>query len=658
MSSIFKRAKGAMIRAAFGLPFVLFAALTLLDAAVVVTPVMQAQTTGLPAPMSGDCVTSSGGSVVCTKTNGAPFGSPAAYARGFAGTQNHLWLLTEGSGNTAGDYFGTANATSNGTFTWSTDGGLTFSGGYGNRAIATNASSLLTMEVVMVSSMPMGTQTNMPMAYGGSTSASSAKTQDGIVLHENWQGVQNGTTPAASLPMYAGYMLAFNTFTPSVQASTTSAVQGVHVLDFEGGPGQPWQVYVDGQPVTDQFSTFNDQNPTTLNGGFIEFGGSPLGYVNCSSATCGFSGTIYGAATYSTRLTQAQIQQNVANWKRNVLPAKGVDTAQSTFTNGGNGAQGTAGKAVNLVSFGESITWGHGMSSPSTQSYSAIAATTINGGNANGFGFGYDSQSEYVMHKNLNALMAMYSPKATNVAVLFTNANDCRYTSSASSIQTYTANIAAQSARDLVEDAQTLKAQGWNVLVGTGLSGTPGFGTGDAAKDTCNPVLRQQALAAGIALWDVAMDPRLGADGAYAASTGTACGGSACYQGDNLHPSQTAYAIMGANLATRVNALLYAAPVLSTAATYAMTGIEAPLSVNPTTHSQTVTLPDCVGFTGVTFSVTNVQTSGSNTVSVVPAASGESMNGLSSVTLPNASTVTFKAVNGTDAAAGCTWQMR
>ena len=607
--------------------------------------------------MSGDCVSNATGSVACTRTNGAAFGSPAAYAGGFAGSQNHLWLLTEGAGNATADYFGTANATSNGTFTWSADGGLTFSGGYANRAVAPNATSLLTMEVVLVSSMPLGTQTIMPMAYGGATTASSSRTQDGLILHENWQGVQGGTTAAASLPTYAGYYLAFNTFSPSVAASTTSSVQGVHVLDFEGGPGQPWPVFVDGQPVTDQFGGFSDLSPTSLNGGFVEFGGSPLGYVNCSTATCGFAGTIYGAATYSTRLTAAQIQQNVSNWMRNVLPAKGVNTGQSTYTNGGNGAQGTAGKAVNLVSFGESVTWGHGSTTPGTQSYSAVAATTINGGNANGFGFGYDSRSEYVMHKSLAALQAMYSTSATNVAVLFTNANDCRYnTSTAFTIQTYPSNVAAQAARDLIADAQTLKSQGWNVLIGTGLSGTSSFGTGDTAKDTCNPVVRQQALAAGLPLWDIANDARLGADGAYSASTGTACGGSACYQSDNLHPSQAAYAIMGANLAKRVNALLYAGPVTSTAATYSMTGTEAPLSLNPSTNSQTVTLPDCIGFTGSSFHVINLQLSGANTVTILPAATGETISGLSSIMLPNGSSVSLTAVAGADATGGCTWR--
>src|SRR5258707_721620 len=106
MSNVRTSAQGAMMRTAMWLSFLLGAAATLM-------PVAHGQTTGLPAVLTGDCVTNAAGSVVCTKTNGAKFGSPASFAQGFTGSQNHLWLMTEGSGNTLADSIGTANATSN-----------------------------------------------------------------------------------------------------------------------------------------------------------------------------------------------------------------------------------------------------------------------------------------------------------------------------------------------------------------------------------------------------------------------------------------------------------------------------------------------------------------------------------------------------------------
>lgn len=648
MSNVRTSALSAMVRAAMWLSFLLGAAATLM-------PMAHGQTTGLPAPLTGDCVTNAAGSVVCTKTNGATFGSPTSFAQGFSASQNHLWLMTEGSGNTLADYFGTANATSNGAFTWTADGGLSFSGGYANRAVATNATTFLTMEVVVVNGMPMGVTYNVPMAYGGATSGATTRSQAALMLSPNWMNGSNaGTSTAASLSTYLGFLYKYNAFAHSAQSSRTSISTGVHLLDYEAGPNQSIQIYVDGETVLNLSNIGGaDGNPTLINGGFIEIGGSPLGYDNCPATTCGFTGTIYGAATYAGRLTQAQIRQNWATWQ-SVLQAKGVNLNQFAYTNSGNGAQGAAGKAVNMVCYGESITWGHGSVTP----YCSSAATSINGGNAFGLGYGYDSRTEFTMHTNLGAVQAMYSPSATNVAVLFTNANDCRVNGTLTGAETYTSNVAQQAAHDLVTDARTLQAQGWVVLLGTGLSGTPTAGSGDVGKGACNSVLRQQALAAGIPLWDSANDPRFGADGAYANPNPTACGGSGCYGADQLHPSQGGQIVLGVELSSRVNALLYSAPATTTASTYAMTGTEQPLMANPATNSQTVTLPDCIGFTATTFSVTNLQTSGANTVTIVPASSGETMNGLTTYTLPNASTATFKAIHGTDAVAGCTWQMR
>ena len=65
------------VRAAKWLPFA-FAATLMLGS------VLEAQTLGVPAPISGDCTTASGGAVLCSKTNGAALQSGATTAVGSA----------------------------------------------------------------------------------------------------------------------------------------------------------------------------------------------------------------------------------------------------------------------------------------------------------------------------------------------------------------------------------------------------------------------------------------------------------------------------------------------------------------------------------------------------------------------------------------------
>ena len=70
MSKSGKRAVSAWATAAFWLPF-------LLGAALFEAPAANAQTSGLAAPMSGDCTVTASGAVVCGKTNGKTFAASA-----------------------------------------------------------------------------------------------------------------------------------------------------------------------------------------------------------------------------------------------------------------------------------------------------------------------------------------------------------------------------------------------------------------------------------------------------------------------------------------------------------------------------------------------------------------------------------------------------
>ena len=255
------------------------------------------------------------------------------------------------------------------------------------------------------------------------------------------------------------------------------------------------------------------------------------------------------------------------------------------------------------------------------------------------------------MSKSITDVIAQYSTSAKNVAVLFSNANDCKGGGSL----TFAANVAANAAAALIENAQTLQNAGFLAIVATGTSGA--YGTGDAGKDQCNPILRQAALAAGVPLWDIASDPRVGADGANTAGS-IACNGGPVYQPDRTHPTACYQAYMGANLSVLVNRLLFAAPATVTTRDYSMSGTEQPLTLNPTGGAQTVTLVDCVGLTGQSFTFTNAQTSGTNTVVVQPASINQLIDGSASLQVSGGQTVRLAVMNQGDVSAGCSWHQQ
>jgi hypothetical protein len=580
----------------------------------------------------------------------ASAGTPAAYVGGFTSNVNHAFLLTEGTGSLVTDAIGGATAApvTGATVTWTSDYGLSFAGASNNRWQATGITTFQDVGACWITKAPISQKSaNIAAAYGGTASSSFPEVTLGSLT--TWNTSLNS---AAGTSDFAGFHILPTTATDTGSTTPVSAGR-LHCLELSMTPAATVQEYVDGVLVTN--SAVAVTAPAALSGGYLEFGGSILGYVNCLSTSCGFNGTLYEVWTGSTGSTAQQAWQNWANSKK-VLQAKGVNIDQAIYTNAGNGAQNTAALPVQIIGFGESVTWGHGLTTPTTQNYSVIAATAVNGGSAFGKGHGADSNTAYIMHGNLANLTAEFSPVASNVAVLFSNANDCKQSSGTVTGYTYAANVPNAAASGLIADAKSLQALGWTVLVATGTSGA--YGSADVGKDACNPVLRQRAIQAGIPLWDIASDPRFGADGADTASGGaTACSSGACYQGDHIHPTIAAQAIMGANLAVAVNHILYSAPASTTAATYAMTGMEAPLSTNPSTASQTITLPDCIGLTGQSFSIVNAQATGSNTVTLSPVSTitTELINGKATYLVPNASTVTVTAYNLGDTTAGCGW---
>lgn len=149
-------------------------------------------------------------------------------------------------------------------------------------------------------------------------------------------------------------------------------------------------------------------------------------------------------------------------------------------------------------------------------------------------------------------------------------------------------------------------------------------GTGvDTAKNTLNTLIRTQWQSSFAAMNDIAANPVLGADGAYANPVGT------CFFTDQTHLINTGtcynglagYPTVGANLANLINSLdgsNITNPTLTASNAYTEAYADNYLVQTPTSAATNV-LPDCTGLTGLRRTIVNG--SASNTITVSSAAS-------------------------------------
>jgi lysophospholipase L1-like esterase len=151
---------------------------------------------------------------------------------------------------------------------------------------------------------------------------------------------------------------------------------------------------------------------------------------------------------------------------------------------------------------------------------------------------------------------------------------------------------------------------------------------------------------------DLASDARIGAVGANTNTT--------YYQGDGIHLTQAGQQNIVAPAETRAINLLPALKAQTTsptvtATTYTSVDSDLYLPVSPAVNAVAVTLPDCGYFTGISRSIKNVQSSGSNAVTVAPAA-GELIDGSSTpIAIANGATLVLRSVVLNRTTAGCSW---
>jgi hypothetical protein len=166
---------------------------------------------------------------------------------------------------------------------------------------------------------------------------------------------------------------------------------------------------------------------------------------------------------------------------------------------------------------------------------------------------------------------------------------------------------------------------------------------GDNAKNALNTVLRAEAFSWGVDdIADLATDAHLGADGA---SNNTSC------FPDNLHPGPNCEPYVTAIMGDAVNELIGSTESnRHQAATASYQEVAGDRFLDLTgTSAQTVTLPDCTGYT-LRREMVNL---GANTASIATL-NGQVLTGSASVAA-NGRAV-FQPIPGAQATAGCSWE--
>jgi lysophospholipase L1-like esterase len=411
----------------------------------------------------------------------------------------------------------------------------------------------------------------------------------------------------------------------TASAFTTS---GFHTLAVTLGTcGQTLdRIFFDGQEVT---YTVQGCSAGVQTSGSLLLGDNPNAWVTGS----GFPGEIYLAAFYSNALTADQVA-SASGIARNLVAARGVATAPL--------AAPLTAPALNVA--GDSITFGF----PNLTPYSALLnlsnppTTGINNWGITGITMEAIEGSE---DNRVGPLCLSSTGPA--VYTIFAGTNDFLNIPQATPQSVFAS---------LNGDIQKMKRAGCRVGVVTMLSRvTPNGGmasnggaTFDADKQAYNAFILNGAKAAGADfVVDVAANPNLGADGAYANAT--------YFQADGVHPTQAGQQLIANAYSNAYNYTFghnKANPNVVSAASYQMLSGDGAVSLTAAS-AQTVTLPDCTGPSGAVYYLNN----STGIAKSVVGGANQPINGLSSAVAigPNSSLALFDVPNP-ETVSGCHWE--
>ena len=404
----------------------------------------------------------------------------------------------------------------------------------------------------------------------------------------------------------------------------TTPISGFHVIGFALGVSgtSTDHFYIDGTECTNysaQGASFGFQTS-----GNLFLGGGGVGPF----ASAGFVGSMYRVVAIPSALTASQIQvatqQLIGDAASRGVPITPLSRSQGKPT---------------FFAVGDSITFGFGVSSPWESNMSLNFQPNLNVLN---YGISGKDLSQIASSDSNRVGPMCGGGNGPQVATVFAGTNDVAVFG----------DTVANTVTYMALEIQQLRAAGCRVFVGTMLSRN-GF---DTQKDSYDTALLQQSKTMGAdGFIDFASDPLLGADGASTNAT--------WFQGDDTHPTQTGQNRMGVIASNSLNYYFgstAASPNTTTAATYQMLSGDGYLEANPSANGQVITLPDCMGPTGATYTVTNIS-------AFTSSVKGGTFNGLAetinfttigtAVSLPINTSIVFRDVrNASMSASGCHWE--
>ena len=659
-------------RAAKWLPFV--AAAVLLGGAL-----LEAQTLGVAAPMSGDCTTTSAGAVTCARTNGTAFAASATTdttnaANLSSGTlsgarlpvipvANSQPLVMDTSGllglyrfdETSGNLI---DASGNGNHgvpgTPPSQGGNGYYFGSAAQSVVFPAALNATKTFYLVVTLPTTAGGQSP--YGNTNVAailsSTAPSGTGLVIDA--KNVTVGPfAPGSALP--GSYTLSYGPDSYSSSVSTGNVISGTHVIALSCPASGAGTFYVDSTALTNYSGTAACSG-AQASGQFL------LGQPSFASGVWPAGMNYWAAAFYST----SDPSYTVA--KRSFALMQYAMSKGAPFA----GQPQVSAMFAKVIGQGDSIMCGYGISDgrcttagggTSPSAYMALLPALLNNSYT---AVNYGVPGAW-MQDSLAAAPVLVDPQATsslgqNFAVLATATN----------------NFNAATTYPFVWGTQTAWANGRAqaglrpVLVGVtsrGGSACNGGQNCDAVVQAMNAVQRAGWKASKFAGYvDLGSDPVLGATGASMNPGASSCnaGGTittACvFFWDNLHLYNAGQTRMAQALACVLNGIdgSNAANMNGTVLTAntTLTCADGGRFADPTGGALALTLPSAMWQTGREISYCNVSSSTANALTLNAPADlpFSNVSGRTAVTvLPN-SCVRFRATfNGNVASPGNYW---
>ena len=374
-----------------------------------------------------------------------------------------------------------------------------------------------------------------------------------------------------------------------------------------------------------------------------------LGSTNAGSFVgSGLNGVFYRAIFKSTEDSSAVVAANSLAILREVQ-GRGIQTAPTSIPT----------LLPQLFAIGDSITYGAHTSNPATMAWPVKLSLT--------------NQPAYVItnmgipsetitatagsEPNRPFVQQCRTSGGPSVAIGFAGTNDIQGLGEAANTTADDLAKINYTFQSLMNWVSTMKQGGCKVFVGTMISRSdatmPGGTTLDAAKDIFDSQILSQAVELGAdGVIDFAADPGVGADGA---SLNTIYN-----SGDRVHPSEAGQVLLATAASNTLNYYFgsnSSSPTTVTTATHYIGSGEAYINANPTTN-QTLTLPDCTGPSGATYTISNIQAA--FTVGVVARGYWQLIDGLDVATIipiPSNSSATFHDVANPKDVSGCHWEM-